>query len=188
MATDATALPAWMPEAAFWLAALAAFATVAAALGVWTLVARLREVRREGARLAVLEELDQKLGRVLAARDDLDLRRLEHVLIDLRDGQKRMEDLLHASLERAPAGSEAGLLVPQEPASLGERLINRLLAMGYERIQVVTRPEKLVELAHKDGEVLVEARREGVLHKGRVLVRQGRLGDVELHPAYSIFP
>jgi len=27
-----------------------------------------------------------------------------------------------------------------------------------------------------------------VLHKGRVLMRGGRMSDVELHPAYSIFP
>ena len=48
--------------------------------------------------------------------------------------------------------------------------------------------EKLLELVARDGEILIEANKSGVLHKGRVLVRSGRIANVELHPAYSIFP
>ena len=38
------------------------------------------------------------------------------------------------------------------------------------------------------GEVLVEARRNGVACKGRVLVRGGVVTDVELKPVYTAFP
>ena len=38
------------------------------------------------------------------------------------------------------------------------------------------------------GEVLVEVERQGVLHKGRVRVRGGAVGDVDVNPTYSIFP
>ena len=124
------------------------------------------------------------------------VRRIEHVLLDLRDTQKRLEDGIMRTIEsgRAQATDTAGTsaLVPaasaHSPISIGERVTNRLLAMGYERVQIITRAEKLVELASKDGEVMIEARRDGVLHKGRVLMRGGRMSDVELHPAYSIFP
>ena len=190
--------PPWMMEAAFWLAVAAFLAAAAATVGVWTIVARLRDLHEDGRRLEVLEEIDAKLRKLVAERGDLDLRRIEHVLLDLRDTQKRLEDATLRTLEsgRGAAGGDTGTpgLVPagsaalHSPPSVGERVTNRLLAMGYERVQVITRAEKLVELASKDGEVMVEARRDGVLHKGRVLMRGGRMSDVELHPAYSIFP
>jgi len=192
--TAAGGAPPWMLETAFWLAVASFLAAAAAAAGVWTIVARLRALGAEGRRLEVLEEIDAKFGKLLSERDDLDLRRLEHILLDLRDTQKRLEDAFLRTVESGlsasggPVEPGAQLMVPGGAPGIGERVTNRLLAMGYERVQIITRTEKLAELASKDGEVLVEARREGVLHKGRVLMRGGRMSDVELHPAYSIFP
>jgi len=193
---QAGAAPPWMLETAFWLAVASILAAGAATVGVWTIVARLRQLHEDGRRLEVLEEIDVKLGKLVAERDDLDLRRLEHVLLDVRDTQKRLEDAILRTLEAgrtgapAPEGPGTALVVPAAaaPHTTAERVTNRLLAMGYERVQIITRSEKLAELASRDGEVTVEARRDGVLHKGRVLMRGGRMGDVELHPAYSIFP
>jgi hypothetical protein len=193
---QAGAAPDWMIETAFWLAVASFLAAAAATVGVWTIVARLRQLHEDGRRLEVLEEIDVKVGKLVAERADLDLRRLEHVLLDLRDTQKRLEDAILRTLEAdrtaAPRleGAGSSLVVPAAPGphTTAERVTNRLLAMGYERIQIITRTEKLAELVSRDGEVMVEARRDGVLHKGRVLMRGGRMGDVELHPAYSIFP
>lgn len=191
--TAAGGAPPWMLETAFWLAVGAFLAATVAAAGVWTVVARLRDLGEEGHRLEVLEEIDAKFGKLVAEREDLDLRRLEHILLDMRDTQKRLEDVFLRTVESGLGRSATGepgteLMVPAGAPAIGERVTNRLLAMGYERVQIITRTEKLAELASKDGEVMVEARREGVLHKGRVLMRSGRMGDVELHPAYSIFP
>ena len=73
-----------------------------------------------------------------------------------------------------------------------------LRVIGNARKFIVTDPEtpdprfdqvpETVTVADLDRSVLVEAQRQGVLHKGRVAVRDGRLSDVELSPAYSIFP
>ena len=181
-----------MPEAVFWV--LIALLVVGAALTIlgWFLFVRVREIRGEVARLEALGEIQRQVERLNADRDDLDLRRIEHVLIDLRDGQARVEDALLRAIEaiRTPATThgDGALVSVGAGAGLGERVVNRLLALGYERVQIVTRSEKLHELGAKDGEVLVEARREGVLHKGRVVVRSGRIAEVEVHPAYSIFP
>jgi hypothetical protein len=188
----ATGVPGWVPEAVFWV--LIALLVVGAALTIlgWFMFVRVREIRGEVARLEALGEMQRQVERLNADRDDLDLRRIEHVLIDVRDGQARVEDALLRAIEaiRTPATTHGdGALVPVGAgAGLGERVVNRLLALGYERVQIVTRSEKLHELGAKDGEVLVEARREGVLHKGRVVVRSGRIAEVEVHPAYSIFP
>ncbi|MEW6072014.1 MAG: hypothetical protein AB1726_05365 [Planctomycetota bacterium] len=179
------AVPAWMAEAAFWLAVALLLAAIAAAAGIWTLVARLAELRRQGERLAALDEVRHSLAALVTWRGDLDLRRLEHLLIDLRDTGRRLEDVLLRTAEGA-AGATAGANGGGE--GIGERVVNRLLALGYERVQVVTRPEELAALAGGDGEILVEARRAGVLHKGRIAVRGGRLADVDVQPAYPAFP
>ncbi len=182
---------AWLPQASFWLGVAAVLIGLVVAAGVWTLVSRLTEVRRETERLRGLADVLAALEKLVADRDDLDLRRIEHVLIDVRDGSRRLEEALLRFVESAHNGrtSPGSELVPYaRPEGLGERVTNRLLALGYERVQIVTRMEKLRELGASDGEVLVEARRNGVLHKGRVLVRGGQLSDVEMNPAYSIFP
>jgi hypothetical protein len=178
----------WLPEATFALLfVLVALALAGVAL-LWLIVGRLRALEGRAAVLERIEDIQASLARLLKERDDLDLRRMEHLLVDLRETQERLEDALLRTVEGAHARSETQAIVPHGPEDVGERIVNRLLALGFERVQIVTRSEKLVELAQSGGEVLVEARRQGVLHKGRVVIRGGRISDVEVHPAYSIFP
>lgn len=183
-----SAVPGWLPEATFWVVVAAAIIALAATVGIWTLVARVRDLRRQSERLATLDEILHKVSELVAARDDLDLRRLEHVLIDMRDAQGRLEDAFLRAVEVTASPGEGNGSVAVGGQGLGERVVNRLLALGYERVQLVTRPEELAELTGGDGEVLVEARRGGALYKGRVVIRAGRLTDVEINPSYSIFP
>ena len=184
----AAEIPAWWPEALLWLL-LGLFVTIGVLTGaVWVLVSRLGALQRAAGRLENLDDIERHLRRLVTERDDLDLRRIERVLVDQRDAQKRVEDALLSTLEKGRVESSSGDLIPAVPVGLGERVTNRLLALGYERVQLVTRSEKLSELAQQDGEVLVEARRAGVLHKGRVVIRAGRIADVEITPSYSIFP
>jgi hypothetical protein len=171
-----------------WLAALALAAVAAAAIGVWMIHHRLGELSRAIGQLARLEDIAVAVKKLAGDRSDLDLRRLEHVLIEIRDAQRRLEDaLLRVSQSRAsPASSE--LATAGAPGSLAERATTRLLALGYERVQLVTPLAELDDLGARDGEILVEARRGGVPCKGRVLVRDGRLADVEMKTAYGTFP
>jgi hypothetical protein len=163
---------------------------VAAAAAAWAAVRRLDRLRRELGTLESLQELQRSVAGWLAERDDLDLRRIEHLLIDLRDGSKRVEELLLRVHADNAATGEA--LVPLGAVAgergLGERVVNRLLALGYERIELVTPHQELEAIGRGDGEVRVEARREGVLCKGRVRVRAGRIDSVQLQQAFSIFP
>jgi len=186
------AVPAWLAAAAPWLLIVLALCALGALAGVWVAVARLRAIEALGRRLDALEEIRHALARLVADRGDLDLRRVEHVLLELRDGQKRLEDALLARLQapRAMGGPEAA--PASSPSSLSERVTNRLLALGYERVRLVTRLDELERLgaaaAEGSGEIVVEARRDGVLCKGRVLLRGGALTDVEIQPAYKLFP
>lgn len=185
-----TTLPAWVVTLVPWLLGLCVVAAACAALGVWLVHARLRELQALGERLAVLDEIKSALVRVAKEREDLDLRRIEHVLIEMRDGQRRLEDTLLRAAQGGAKPTEGATPRAGDAAGLGERIVQRLLAHGYERVQIIPTLDELTKLFEADGanEVLVEARRNGVLCKGRVLVRDGVVVDVELQPAYSMFP
>jgi hypothetical protein len=186
VATGLAAFPPWWAEAALWLGLALFLAAGAAALAAWAAVRRLDRLRRELSALEALPEIQRTLVRALSERDDLDLRRIEHLLIDLRDGSKRVEELLLRSEERR--GQTEATLVPLAPPALGERVVNRLVALGYERIELVTPHAELEAIQQQGGDVLVEARREGALCKGRVRIRSGRIESVQLQPAFPIFP
>lgn len=174
-----------------WLLSAGLLIGLGLGLGLWTLIGLLRELRGELRGLSQLEAIDANLARLCAERGDLDLRRLEHVLLELRDVGRRLEDAWLAT-GRSGRPAEGPERVAGAPASLGERVVNRLLALGYERVRLVTPPEELAALAGEErggnGEILVEARRDGAPCKGRVLLRSGALTEVEIRPAYTVFP
>jgi hypothetical protein len=184
--------PQWLDATLVWWAALAALAGVAATvLLVW--IARwLGRLDGRLASLDRLEHLERAVTRIGAERDDLDLKRLEHVLIDIRDGQRRVEDLLVAALERPLALALPGVVSDRTPAmaavELADRVVTRLLALGYERVVLVSRQEELARFLADDGDVVVEARRDGAICKGRVQVRGGRISEIQIQPAYSAVP
>ena len=174
------------------LAAVSAVLIAAAAAGVWLLVVRLKRLESKTAGLGRLESIATALDRMQEERGGLDLRRIEHVLIDIRDGQKRVEDRMLGVLERSAGAKRGGSAL--EPVAAGsaealtDRIVTRLLALGYERVQLVTPSEKIGEMVTGDGEVTVEARREGAACKGRIVVRRGAIVDVQLQSAYTAFP
>lgn len=184
-----TLAPAWWPEAMLWIG-LFLVLLVGAGLGLlWMLHARLERLTGGLAPLSGLAELERTVRAALAQRDGADLRRIEHLLIELRDGARRLEEELLRLAEARGSGSEGGTaLVPVAPASVAERIQNRLYALGYERVELVTPGAEIEALAQGEGEVRVEARREGALCKGRVRLRAGRIEAVQLEPAYPIFP
>ncbi|TAJ17867.1 MAG: hypothetical protein EPO68_08785 [Planctomycetota bacterium] len=173
---------AWLAPALLWLVGAL---LVLGAVCAWLLWRQHELLAQLGGRLAALDHLAEieRATRVLAdARGDLDLRRVEHVLVDIRDAQRRVEDALLRSVERT-----SGDAAPAAP-NLADAITNRLLALGYDRVQLAGTDEELGRLALTDGDVLVEARKSGVAHKGRVLVRGGRIHAVEIQPPFAVFP
>jgi len=140
-----------------------------------------------------LSELRQQVAGWAGDRETLDLRRIEHVLVDVRDGHRRVEDALlrtvelsarPATVQGAPGPTDGG-----DIDALIERITNRMLAMGYERVQVVTPRADLENLpAESRCEVSIEALRGGVTHKGRVMLSAGRISDIAMQPPYAMFP
>jgi hypothetical protein len=161
----------------------------AIAVASWIAVVRLGEIER---RLKGLERGDgapASAAQDARAREPLDSRRIEQVLIEIRDGSKRLEDALLRSQRtaRASDGAPEGSLAATG-ADLAERVTNRMLALGYERIVVVTPREQFAAIFESGGEVQVEARRDGAACKGKAVFRGGALVDVAMQSAYATFP
>jgi hypothetical protein len=191
----------WGAAALPFLAGLAVVLAGAIAFGVWGILARLDKFDALTQKLEALEQIRSALQALAKERSDLDLRRIEHVLIEMRDGQRRLEDAILRATQSALQGalqgarrsgahddpSAAALANPDDPA---QRILARVLAQGFERVQIVPDSAEIQRLIAAGGlqEVLVEARRNGVLCKGRVLLRDGAVTDVELTPAYTMFP
>ena len=170
----------------------------------WVLVLLSRTLRcleetRDSARdaLAIHAELRESLAKLASERSDIDLRRLEHVLIDQREALTRLEDSLLSTVNQAMtqrAAEARSAAPPGEPVvkeradELGERIVNRLIAMGYERVHLAAERSDLEALDDERDEVPVEAHKLGVVYKGRVVLTGGRITDVDLDPPYAVFP
>lgn len=178
-------------EAALLVAAVALVGVVVLAILLLRVVRALREIHDGLERLDRLDDLHDSVERFVEERQEIDLRRIEHALGGLREAQGRLEGTLVHMLESLQAEPAHGEVTPHPPApprvDLVERLTNRLLAHGYARIEFVTRREEIAAI-EDEGEVQVEARRDGIVHKGSVRVRGGRIAEVALRPAYTMFP
>lgn len=156
------------------------------------LVVLLMRMGALGKRLETLDSLpaiDTKLRALAAGQAKLEFRRLEHLLVDIRDGAKRSDQRIAQALESRDRdqASEGGAPAPI-PVRLGERIINRLLAQGYERIEILTPAEDFEAMLTGAGDVRVEARRGGAAYKGRVRVQAGAIIEVHLRAPFAIFP
>jgi len=173
------------------IATLAFGAVVLGFLGVRRLGALARRLEALE-QLGRLEEIQEHLSRAAAERGDLDQRRLEHVLTDVRGGIKRLEASILGVLERQATEAQTAPPAQAERSvpSLRERVVNRLLALGYSDIRVVTGSDELAELSGPgaDGSIVVEVHQGASQLKGRVLLRGGTITDVELKSFYPIFP
>lgn len=158
---------------------------------------------RLSSRMEPLERIEASAQRLAESHGDLELRRLEHALIDIRDGLRRQEDRLGSLLDAleearqnppSPAlGGDGGAGDPAQAlrsraGGLRDRIVSRLLALGFERIEVLTAVEELETILQSGGEVLLSARRGGAQHKGRAVVRDGSLVDVHMRASYEAFP
>lgn len=172
-----------------WIAVISALLLAGIAALLTQILGRLRSLEERLGTLDRLSDIRSELARLGKSGGSSDLSHLEGVLVDLRDSQRRLAERLVQLAETATREHSAGSRAPEsELASGAERIVNRLLAMGYESVQIITPGELVLSAFEQGGDVLVEARREGVACKGRVRVEGGRIRDAELRSAHSMFP
>lgn len=111
---------------------------------------------------------------------------LEEALANLSQQQRDQTRAIEAALSAAGAPAVAG--GPESPARLTQRVRAHLAGLGFESIEIVTHREELESETAFSGAIVVEARRGGSVHKGRVMLEDGVVSDVELRPAHHLFP
>ncbi|MBL8859768.1 MAG: hypothetical protein JNL28_14775 [Planctomycetes bacterium] len=178
-----------------WVASLTAVLAAAIATAAWLVVARAKHIEERLKRLERIDELTDLVKGLSQGDEALDVRRLEHVLIDIRDGQKRVEERMFALLEArakadiSPTSAGGGRALERAGTDgLPDRIVTRLVALGYERIVLVTANEEIARIAREGGAVVIEARRNGAACKGRAIIANGTIQDIEIQSAYSTFP
>ena len=110
---------------------------------------------------------------------------LEEALANLSQQQRDQTRAIEAALSAAGAPAVAG--EPESPARLTQRVRAHLAGLGYEGIEIVTRRAELEARAFS-GAIVVEARRGGSVHKGRVMLEDGVVSDVELRRRTTCSP
>ncbi len=88
-----------------------------------------------------------------------------------------------------PPGPEPMPGAGTSPASMaiqGARA--NLSAQGYTQVEIITPPSEIDADLLRAGELTVEAKRGGAIFKGRVLLDEGQVVDVQLRPSHQIFP
>lgn len=92
--------------------------------------------------------------------------------------------------DSASAGSSGASLGSSEPnhEALSGRVTSFLEREGFHDVRIVTAADEIDAALVHSGQLIVEARREGAIHKGRVSLQNGYPVAVELRPGHSIFP
>ncbi len=111
---------------------------------------------------------------------------LEEALATLAQQQRDQTRAIEAALSAAGAPGVAG--GPESPTRLIQRVRAHLAALGFESIEIVTPRAELETERAFSGDVVVEARRGGTVHKGRAILDEGVISDVDLRPAHRLFP
>jgi hypothetical protein len=172
-----------------WIALISALLLAGISALLHQILGRLRSLEERLGTLDRLPEIRAELARIGKSGGGSDLSHLEGVLVDLRDSQRRLAERLVQLAETATREHSGGERGADPGAATGpERIVNRLLSMGYDGVQIITSGEEVQAAFEQGGEVLVEARREGVACKGRLRVEGGRIREAELRSAHSMFP
>jgi len=87
----------------------------------------------------------------------------------------------------AGSGSPTGAAEVGVPATL-DRVHTRLAALGYTEVEVITPRDEITDELLCSGALMVEARRSGSIHKGKIALENGAVVDVQLKPGHGMFP
>lgn len=166
-------------------------------------VAALADVRQAVERTAVPEPRDSAESdgatRIVRALDTLRQAHAEAA----QEAQRRLDDVV-AGLRAEPAGGggpparkseskaersdDAESSLDAERAAAIDRVREQLTASGFRAIQIVTPTAEITDEVLRSGHVVVEARRESAVYKGKVFFQNGVPIDVQLSPGHGMFP
>lgn len=163
-------------------------------LVVLTLVLYLRLARYEAYLKAEKEgmtNLNDRLQKLVDGLEALGTRRVEDQLGDIHEVLAAIRDGLdRPAAQAAPAAASSVVPAPsaagRRPLGLVDIVEAKLYNLGYNRVTVVT------DLSEADSNepqrVVVEAERDGALHKGHLVLHGTAVTEFEMQPNYTSFP
>lgn len=164
---------------------------VALLIGYALVHVRLLRCEQHLREIAGIRTLNQRLEAVATGLERVRIDRVEELLQLIHEDLRavhRATTGVEEALGRMPAQAPGGPTVV--PASPGERLLavveTSLLQLGYQNLRVLGDLSR--GSADGDTEVLVECERSGMPCKGRVVLRNGRVRDVQIQSAAQTFP
>ncbi|MCA8970829.1 MAG: hypothetical protein KDC95_13630 [Planctomycetes bacterium] len=160
-------------------------------LVVLTLVLYLRLLRYEAyleAEKEAMKSLNDRLQKLVDGLEALGTRRVEDQLADIHDVLTGIRDGLDGRSQVAVAAlaSAGGETRMHAPSGLIDVVEAKLYNLGYTKVTVVT------DLSSVDKErpvrVVVEAERDGALHKGHLVLSGTAVTEFEMQQSYTTFP
>lgn len=133
-----------------------------------------------------IQRLNERLQSVADGFESITTKRLEQQLSDIHDVLERISQGLDRPtvIPAAPPRSSEG---PERPGrSLIDVVESKLYNLGYGRVTVVS------DLAEANPDepfrVTVEADKDGVTHKGHLVIQGSSVTEFEMQPNYTTFP
>lgn len=166
-------------------------------LVVLTLVLYSRLARYEAYMKAEKEgmnNLNDRLQKLVDGLEALGTRRVEDQLADIHEVLASIRDSLDRAPAAPPSSASEGSVVsvpamhaaPRHKLGLVDVVEAKLYNLGYQRVTVVT------DLSDADASeptrVVVEAERDGALHKGHLILHGTAVTEFEMQPNYTSFP
>jgi len=149
----------------------------------------LREIAGSAGNTTVVDQLRQgneALGRLRLDRVENLLQRLHEDLDDLREATTSVEQAV-VRIPPPPVREVASASAAETPGQRLRALVEtRLLQLGYSDLRLLTDVDSVPATA--DVEVQVECLKNRMPCKGRVLLRNGALRDVQLQTIVQSFP
>jgi hypothetical protein len=134
-----------------------------------------------------IQRLNERLQALTDGLEALGLRTVEERLLEIQEVLESIRDGLQRPL---PAASGPTAVEPSEASLRRSSLIDiveaKLYNLGYGKVSVVT------DLTGVDSQeptrIVVEAERNGVAHKGYLVIHGSAVTELEMQPSYTSFP
>lgn len=151
-----------------------------AVAGLWWIFRRLNSMESGLKELSPLALIPDRLHALAKVIEELDPEAVKAEFDRIHDALSRLEDL-------AVTGPEAGVAGEGTSRQVRVRalVIRWLRDEGYYSARILNEDD---ELNGHEIEVVVEAVKEGLFHRGHVLVHGNEIQEAHLDPSYSMFP
>ncbi len=134
-----------------------------------------------------IKTLNDRLGDLVNGLEGLKTRRVEDQIHQIHETLEQIRLGLDRQGERAPVVQEiVQRAAPVPTLSLQDIVESKLYNMGFQEVRIVT---DLSEVNSDEPlRIVVEARRDGTIHKGHLVLNGQSVTELDVQPVFGSFP